>query len=279
METIKALVLITFIGGEPSMRYTITSDFILKEFLTKEITSYSPEKAILLDVHSKHIYFIHNKNLLLKRKYNGSGRWFSPDIKHNILEYEPSDQSLGGECIRIKIQTQGLKQINQQLGLESNTDSTINRNYSIREVCEIPAIFNFLPKDDEILGFLSIFQDIDIPGFPNRYWFENHYTDYLSNGFKTEHSSIDKITSIELPHYYFSDLLTYTVVSELDYYGKAEILRRIDEKESNLSHIPKLIQKALEEEDFDKTALYEKVLNDVYNEIKRLKQLFEQSSK
>ena len=75
MITIQAIVIICLVSGEPSLRYTITDNYICKEFLNKEYTLSSPEQAIILDIKSKYIYRVHQEEKLLKEKYKGTGRW------------------------------------------------------------------------------------------------------------------------------------------------------------------------------------------------------------
>ena len=149
MNTVKALLLIVSLGGEPSVRYTITQNYILKEFVAKEISSFSPEKALLLDINNREFFLINGKNQLFKQAFHGFGKWVTPDIEKYTLSIHPKEAKFGGDCYQMVIQKNGLDQITEQLGImdEENEDSV-----DIREVCSLLMLFDFLPKDKKVFN-------------------------------------------------------------------------------------------------------------------------------
>ena len=188
MITIQAIVIICLVNGEPSLRYTITDNYICKEFLDKEYTPSSPEQTIILDIKSKTIYRVHQEEKLLKEKYKGTARWRAMDLDREVVGLKKSPSIYGGECVEIKIITSGL----DQLGLDFELDEDAPKSFSIHQLCEIPELFSFLPADKEVLSFLSFFHLDEIQGLSEGYWFEHHYYDE-NYGVKHMHTEIASI--------------------------------------------------------------------------------------
>lgn len=266
MITIQAIVIICLVSGEPSLRYTITDNYICKEFLNKEYTLSSPEQAIILDIKSKYIYRVHQEEKLLKEKYKGTGRWRAMDLDREVVALKKSPPIYGGNCVQVKMITSGL----DQLGINSGMDEDPPNSFSIHQLCEIPELFSFLPADKEVLSFLSFFHLDEIQGLSEGYWFEHQYYDE-NYGVKHMHAEIASIAKMEIPNSFIAEQLAYPTVSELNYFGKDELLRKLNDAKSNTLILPRLINEAKRSDNFEKAHIYERLLENNYSEMERLR--------